>query len=129
MQIKDSKGLYSIDFDESKMVSYEKNIGLWSREDYLRYHNDYVSKIAPLIGCKPWAKIVDITEYKTSDIADVMEQHVNWMIQNNGKHSAIITDSAIVKMQINMAVSGKIEQRAFSTQAEAVEWLASKGFK
>lgn len=127
MQIKDSKGLYSINFDESKRISYEKNIGLWSKEDYLRYHNDYVTKIGPLLGGKPWAKIIDITEYKTSDIADVMGQHVNWMVQNNAKYSAVVTNSAIVKMQVNMAVSGKLEQKAFSSQSEAIEWLVSKG--
>lgn len=128
MQIKDGKGLYSIEFDENKKISYEKNVGLWSKEDYLRYHNDYINKIGPLLGGKAWAKIVDITEYKTSDIADVMGEHVNWMLQNNARYSAIVAGSAIVKMQVNMAVSGKFEQMAFATKAEAVEWLASKGF-
>lgn len=128
MQIKDSKGLYSIEFDENKKIAYEKNVGLWSKEDYLRYHNDYVNKIGPLLGGKPWVKIIDITEYKTSDIGDVMGQHVNWMLENNARYSAIVVSSVIVKMQVSMAVSGKFEQQAFTTHAEAVEWLASKGF-
>lgn len=128
MQIKDSSGLYVIDFDVNKRISVEKNMGLWSKEDYLRYHNDYVTKIGPLLGGKPWAKLVDITEYKTSDIADVMAKHAEWMLQNNARYAAIIVSSAIAKMQVNMVVSGKFEQKAFSTQAEAIEWLKSQGF-
>ncbi len=129
MQIKDSKGLYVIDFDVNKRIAFERNIGLWSKEDYLRYHNEYVTKITPLLAGKPWAKLVDITEYKTSDIADVMAKHADWMLKNNAKYAAIIVSSAIAKMQLNMVVSGKFEQKAFDTQAEAMEWLSSKGFK
>jgi hypothetical protein len=129
MQIKDSKGFYLIDFDANKLISSEKNIGLWSKEDYLRYHNEYVSKIQPLLGGKPWAKLVDITEYKTSDIADVMGTHVDWMLKNNARYAAVIVSSSIAKMQVNMVVSGKFEQKAFTSRAEAIEWLTSKGFK
>ena len=125
MRIQDAKGLYIIDFDATKMVAYEKISGSWTKEDYLRYHSEYVSKVGPILGGKSWVKLSDIREYKTSDIADAMEAHTTWMKKTNLKGVAVLVSSAIIKMQLNRASAGQILQKAFDNEKEAAEWLNS----
>lgn len=128
MIINDEKGLYKINFDEKRKIAYETPVGLWTVEDYKKYHNDYVTKVGPILGGKSWAKCVDVRQYKTSDIGEEMAKHVDWMMKNGATHTAIIVESAIVKMQINKAAAGSFNQQAFTDEVEANEWLKSEGF-
>ncbi len=128
MLITHPNGLYTINYDPARKVAYDVPVGLWTKEDYSEYHNQYVNKIQPAVGNQPWAVCTDLRKYKISDLADVMAQHVQWLADNNVKYSALIVDSAIVKMQTNRAVGSKIPQQAFLNEKEADEWLKSKGF-
>ena len=128
MLITHPKGLYTIKYDAARKVVYEAPVGLWNKDEYAEYHSQYVNKIGPEIGKQPWAICTDLRKYKISDLGDVMAKHVEWLIENNVKYSAMIVDSAIVKMQINRAVGVKIHQQAFLNETEAEEWLKTKGF-
>ncbi len=128
MLITHPKGLYTIKYDAARKVVYEAPVGLWNKDEYAEYHSQYVNKIGPEIGKQPWAICTDLRKYKISDLGDVMAKHVEWLIENNVKYSAMIVDSAIVKMQINRAVGVKIPQQAFLNETEAEEWLKTKGF-
>lgn len=128
MLITHPKGLYTINYDSARKVVTDIPIGLWSKENYLEYHDEYVNKIVPAIGKQSWATCTDLRKYKMSDLGDVMAKHVEWLADNNVKFAAVIVDSAIVKMQINRAVAGRIPQQAFLNEAEADQWLKSKGF-
>jgi hypothetical protein len=128
MLITHPKGLYTINYDTARKVVYEAPVGLWTKEEYTEYHSQYENKIGPATGKQPWAICTDLRKYKMSDLGEVMSKHVEWLSDNNVKFSAMIVDSAIVKMQINRAVSGKIPQQAFLNETEADEWLKSKGF-
>lgn len=128
MLITNSKGLYTIKFDSTKNVAYEVPVGVWTKEDYIEYHSQFENKLGPALGNKPWAMISDLRKYKVSDLGDVMAKHGDWMANNNLQYSAVIVDSAIVKMQINRAMGSKFVQKAFLTEEEAVEFLKSNGF-
>lgn len=128
MMITHPRGLYSINYDPDKKLIYETPVGLWTKEDYNEYHEQYVNKIGPVIGKQPWAAITDVRKYKMSDLGDVMAKHTDWLVENNIQCAAVIVDSAIVKMQINRAVSSKFPQQAFLNEDEAAAWLKTKGF-
>lgn len=128
MLINNPKGLYTIKFDTGRKVVYEAPVGLWTKEEYVEYHGQFESKIGPATAGKPWSICSDLRKYKISDLGDIMAKHIEWMSANNCQFSALIVDSAIVKMQINRAVGGKIVQQAFLDDKEADEWLKSKGF-
>ena len=72
--------------------------------------------------------VSDLRKYKMSDLGDVMAKHTEWLANNNLQVAAVIVDSAIVKMQINRAISTKFPQQAFLSEEEALTWLKSKGF-
>lgn len=128
MLINNPKGLYTINFDDKRKVVYEAPVGLWTKEEYAEYHSQFENKIGPATGNQSWAICSDLRKYKISDLGDIMGKHIEWLIENNCKYSALIVDSAIVKMQINRAVGGKLPQQAFLDDKEADEWLKSKGF-
>jgi hypothetical protein len=126
--IKDTKGKYILEVDVNKRICFENPIGLWDKEDYARYHNEYVTQIASQFKGKNWAVCTDLRQYKTSDISDSMNEHAIWATQNGLTHCAYIVESAIIKMQMNRATKGKMEQQAFTDIDEAKAWLASQGF-
>lgn len=128
MLITHPKELYTIKYDSARKVVFEAPVGLWTKEDYAEYHSQFVNKIGPTIGKQPWAICTDLRKYKLSDLGDVINQHTEWLNENNVQYSALIVDSAIVKMQINRAVGGKIPQLAFMNEQEADNWLKTKGF-
>lgn len=128
MLVTHAKGLYSINYDPDKKLVYETPVGLWTKEDYEEYHSQYENKIGPAIGKQPWVIVSDLRKYKMSDLGEVMAKHTAWMADNNLQCAAVIVDSAIVKMQINRAISSKFPQQAFLNEDEAMAWLKSKGF-
>lgn len=128
MLISNPKGLYTINYDPVRKLVKEAPIGLWTKEDYAEYHSQFENKIGPAVGNQPWAICSDLRKYKVSDLGDIMAKHTDWLADNNVQFGAVIVDSAIVKMQINRAISSKFTQQAFLTEEEAEEWLKSKGF-
>lgn len=128
MLITEPNGKYTIKYDSTRKVVLEAPVGLWTKEDYAEYHSQFVNKIGPAVGKQDWAICTDLRKYKLSDLGDVISKHAEWMYQNNLKFIALIVDSAIVKMQINRAVAGKVPQQAFLDEKEAEDWLKSKGF-
>jgi len=128
VHVKDAKGFYEVKFDSMRRISYEKNLGFWRKEDIERYHNEYVKKVSPEFNGKPWAICCDLREYKTSNINEEMDRHVQWKVKSGMCCAAIIVSDAIVKMQLNKAAGGKYPQMAFTSAQEADNWLKSKGF-
>lgn len=128
MKITHPKGLYTINYDADKKIVFEEPVGLWTKEEYAEYHNQYETKVGPVIGKQAWAIVSDLRKYKMSDLGDVMAKHTEWLANNNVQYGAVIVDSAIVKMQINRAVSTKFPQQAFLNEEEAMAWLKTKGY-
>lgn len=128
MFISHPEGRYTIQYDPDKNLVFEAPIGLWNKDYYKEYHSQYVEKIGPILNGKPWAIRSDLRKYKISDLTPLLAMHTDWLAANNLQSAAIIVDNAIVKMQINRAISSKFIQKAFLTEEEADEWLRSKGF-
>lgn len=128
VQVKDAKGMYEIKFDSVRRICYEKNAGFWHKEDIERFHDDYVKKVSHVFSGQPWAICCDLREYKTSNISEEMEKHVQWKLSLGMSCAAVIVSDPIVKMQLNRASGGKYPQMAFTSEQEADEWLKSKGF-
>lgn len=99
MVIKDAKGMYIIQVDKINRIVYEYIEGHFEKYDYLRYHNDYMENILPIIGKHPWAKCVDLKRYKISDITEEMCMHNNWENENGLAVLIAIVDNSIVKLQ------------------------------
>lgn len=128
MEITDSKNFYTLKFDKERNICYETPVGFWTKDDYLRYHDDYTGKISKALNGKPWAKQIDLRNYKVSNITDEIQMHADWMEKNKVTTIAVVVSSAIAKMQMNRAGDGKFDQQAFTDEKEANEWLKSKGF-
>lgn len=129
MLIKDTNGKYELKVDANRGVIYEKNIDFWKEEDFVRFHNEYITKIYPLIKGKKWVKCSDLRAYKTSNIVDSLNGHLKWCKDNGFVGGAIILDSAIVKMQISRSSKSLgIEPVPFDNLEEADKWLKSQGF-
>jgi len=56
---------YTIDVDEKNAIVYVKVYGQWQAETAERYHAEFKKEMEPLLG-EPWAKVVDVTNWKTS---------------------------------------------------------------
>lgn len=128
MIIEDVKGMYKIKVDTVRRIVYEYPKGLWKAEDLKRMHNEYTTKIGPLLGKKPWAEMCVLRDYKTSNIADELNQHVIWAVENGLAKSAIVVESSIIKMQMKKCGGSVIIPEIFTDEKEADNWLKSQGF-
>ncbi|WP_105618692.1 hypothetical protein [Vallitalea okinawensis] len=129
MVIKDIKGMYSIEVDSERKVVKEKQVGLWLKEDVDRFHQDYMNKVIPqLEGANGWANICDLRDYKTSDVVDVLRDHIQWKVQHGLQKAAIIVDNPIKTMQMMRIGGAAMEPMSFTSEEEASKWLSKHGF-
>jgi hypothetical protein len=128
MIIKDEKGKFIINFDEKRRVSFEENMGFWTSEEVLRWHNEYVTKLGPVLKQKPWAKCCDLRQYKTSTIVEEVKIHDEWIQKNGFRCGVVIVGNAIVKMQMKRALGDNPNAEIVTSMEEADIWLKSKGF-
>lgn len=129
MDIKDVKGMYTIKIDKRRRIVYEKPLGFWHKEDYARYHKEYVTKIIPLLGNqKPWALCTDLRNYKISNIVEDINEHAKWKVKNNLAKAVMIVNSIVVEMQLKISTGNVANSISFSSKEEAEEFLELHGF-
>ncbi len=123
---------YTIDIDEDNAVAYVKVYGQWRAETAERYHTDFKENMKPLLG-KPWAKVVDLTNWKTSrnEVTDVIGKHMAWSRQNQVALSIYIINNVSTFRQLNeMFAKGGTKQvsQTFRTHEEAEQFLQENWF-
>jgi hypothetical protein len=131
MIVKDKKGKYEMKVDTAKKVVYEKNMGLWQKEDMIRQREDYKKVFQELkkSGIKSWGKICDLREYKMSNIAEDVNEISQWFKENGQTHCAFVQPkSVIVKMQMNRVVKDIFVMAHFDNLEDAEKWLAKEGY-
>ncbi|MEW5795669.1 MAG: hypothetical protein AB1772_04840 [Candidatus Zixiibacteriota bacterium] len=118
---------YSIDVDEENAVVYVKVYGQWQADTARQYHEDFKREAAPLLG-RPWAKIVDLTNWKTSrnEVTTVIGRHMAWSRENGVALSIYIINNVSTFRQLNeMFVKGgtKKVSQTFRTWEEGEQYL------
>jgi hypothetical protein len=118
---------YIIDVDTENAVIYVKVYGQWSAASADRYHTDFMAAVQPLLG-EPWAKIVDLTNWKTSrhEVTGVVGKHMAWSKANQVGLSIYVINNISTFRQLNeMFVKGKTKDisRTFRTNEEAEAFL------
>ncbi|MBU3159822.1 hypothetical protein KPL37_08665 [Clostridium frigoris] len=129
MKVTDIKGKYTLEVSPNGTIVQEMQKGFWTTDDFKRFQADYVSKIAPLVKDKKWAKCCDVREYKTSAITSELQAHTTWAATIGLTTGAIIATSAIVKMNLNRGSVNTVTPTMFDNEAAAISWLESQGYK
>jgi len=123
---------YTIDVDVENAVVYVKVYGQWKAETAERYHEDFKKEMQPLLG-KPWAKIVDLTSWKTSrnEVTTVIGKHMAWSRANRVALSIYVINNVSTFRQLNeMFVKGgtKHVSQTFRTWEEGEQFLQQNWF-
>lgn len=127
--IKDKEGKYELKADPIKNRLYQTTIGLWKESDIERFTEDIMDKMIPVFKGHKWACITDLRQFKASAISDKMNSLLEACKSKGFFGGATIVDSAVVKMQMNMASSKSgVTQKAFTDVKECEEWLDSQGY-
>ncbi len=118
---------YSFNVDEKNRVIYVKIHGIWKAETARSYHQEFKKEVAPILG-KPWAKLVDLTNWKTSypDMIKVIGEHMDWSRNNDVALSLYVLNNPSTFRQLNeMFTSGGTKEisQTFRTMAEAEQFL------
>ncbi len=118
---------YTIDADVEKATVYVKIFGQWKAETAKSYHEDFKQEMAPLLG-KPWAKIVDLTNWKVSreEVTDIIGKHMAWSRDNGVALSIYVLDNPGAFRQLNemfKAGGTKDVSHTFRTWDEAERFL------
>ncbi len=118
---------YSFNVDEKNRVIYVKIHGIWKAETARSYHQEFKKEVAPILG-KPWAKLIDLTNWKTSypDMIKVIGEHMEWSRNNDVALSLYVLNNPSTFRQLNeMFTSGGTKEisQTFRTMAEAEQFL------
>lgn len=118
---------YNIDVDVDTAVVRCQIHGRWRAATARRYHEDFKSEMAPLLG-KPWAKLVDLGSWKTSrdEVTGVIGQHMAWSKANGVALSLYVIDNVSTFRQLKeMFNKGgtKAVSQTFRTTDEAEAYL------
>lgn len=118
---------YTIDVDEEAHVVYVKIYGKWREETAESYHRDFKEELTPLLG-KPWAKLVDVTNWKTSyeEVTTVIGKHMKWSRAHDISLSLYVINNPSTFRQLNQMFDKggtKDVSYTFRTYAEAEKFL------
>lgn len=118
---------YSFNVDTKTRVIYAKVFGIWKAETGKNYHTDFKTEVEPLLG-KPWAKLIDLTNWKTSfpDVVDVIGEHMEWSREHQCILSLYVLNNPSTFRQLNQmfdAGGTKEISLIFRTVAEAEQYL------
>lgn len=132
MLIKDTNGFYEISLNKDKRRVVETTTGFFKAEDVIRMNNEYTSKIGPALnagGVKPWSKLCDMREYKTSKIVDEVNDHAVWAVTNGFSVCALVVNKIVDGMQMKRAATGTpLKVEVFTDVPSAEKWLDEQGF-
>lgn len=118
---------YSFDVDEVNAVIYAKVFGIWKADIARSYHEDFKVEVAPIIG-KPWAKVIDLTNWRTSfpEVIKIIGEHMAWSRANNEAISLYVLNNPSTFRQLQeMFDAGRTKglSKTFRTYADAEKYL------
>jgi hypothetical protein len=124
---------YSFEVDVKNSVIYEKIYGIWREHTARSYHEDFVREVTPIIN-RPWAKLIDLTNWKTSsaEVIDIVGDHLAWCIEHNMVASINIINNPVTYGQLmRMFAKGSTKDisQTFRTREEGIKVLQDLGFK
>lgn len=119
---------YSIDVDKTERLVYVKIFGSWKAHHAEEYHKDFEEEAEPLFAA-PWAKLVDLTSWKTSypDVVDGIARHMHWCHSHNNVLSVYAVNQPSTFRQLReMITKGGIteEAKVFRTFEEAKAYIS-----
>jgi hypothetical protein len=118
---------FTIDVDQENAVVYAKVYGQWTAETAQRYHDDFKKEVQPLLG-RPWAKIIDVSNWKTSrnEVTSVIGRHMSWSKANGVALSIYVINNVSTYRQLNeMFAKGGTKEvsQTFRTWEEGEQYL------
>ena len=118
---------YTIDVDLENAVVYAKIYGRWRAETAESYHAALKKEAQPLMG-RPWAKVIDLTNWKTSrqEVTEVIGKHMAWSVENGvGLQIYVINNTSTYRQLNEMFDKGDAREvsQTFRTMAEAEQYL------
>ena len=118
-------GSYELNWNGNLLVV--TGTGFWQPELMARYERDLKDKLrlAPASG---FGFLVDLSQSPAQDGA-IVERHgqtTDWLEAAGCHASAMVIDSALLRMQVKRASGGRIPLAQFGTRAEALTWLETQ---
>jgi hypothetical protein len=124
---------YVLDADVENAIMYEKIYGVWRIETAEHYNADYEKEAKDLIK-KPWAKLIDLSNWKTGspEVVAKIGEHLDWCRKNNMVWSVNIISNPVTYSQLQkMFTKGGTKEisKTFRTREEGIRFLKQQGFK
>ncbi|NOY89387.1 MAG: hypothetical protein GXO93_08390 [FCB group bacterium] len=123
---------FSIDINVKNHILFSKIYGLWKLETAEAYCDEFKKVVKPLLN-EPWAKLIDLTNWKTSypEVNNVIGDLNRWCRAHKMKWAVYIIDNPVSFPHLmQMFDSGEYRDiaRTFRTRAEAEKFLKEQGF-
>lgn len=118
---------FSVEVDDQRGELHFKTSGLFDAESMTAFLADASRKVGPVLAAKGKMRALgDLTEFvtQTREIGETMAKTLANAEQDGIERTAIIINSAILKMQYQRVSEGR-HVEIFSNREEALRWLRS----
>ena len=124
---------FNNDVDADRKLVTAKIYGIWKEETAREYHDEYMEAVKPLLNKGNWAKLTNLSNWKSSypEIVEIIGEHMRWCVDNKAEYSVFVIENPTTRSQLKrMIKSGKVEKRSklFKTLKEADDFLRSVGY-
>jgi hypothetical protein len=124
-----SKCAYTLEIVSGEKRVYEKIDGFWTDAEYSIYANSYTNDLASDIKrMGKWVKIIDMKDYKTSTVVDLISEHIKWCKNNGLEKCLLVVGQAITKLQMTRSTKDVVPNEYFETIDEAKAYAKSLGY-
>lgn len=123
---------YSFDVDRKNAIIYAKVFGIWKADTARNYHEDFKKEVEPIVK-KPWAKLIDLSNWRTSypEVIDIIGEHMEWSRLHNVALSLYVLNNPSTFRQLHEMFSAggtKEISQTFRTHEEAEAYLRDHWF-
>lgn len=123
---------YTLDLDEKNRLIYGKIYGVWKQGTGESYADELKKLAQPLVK-KPWAKIIDLSNWKTAypEVFTIIGDLNRWCKKHNLEWTIYVVNQSVQYAQImKMMNTGNYNSfgRTARTMAEAQKFLMEKGY-
>ena len=122
----------SFTFEKKGQLIISRAYDAWNKETAQSMCSECL-KLAQSIKDKPWAILVDLTqwEFGTPDMWEPIEELNQWANKNNQKFEAVVCSLNIQQKLLEKSheIFTEVNSQFFKTENDALQWLKSNGIE
>lgn len=117
--------MYQIGFDRERNLLRVARLGFPTLEDVSKYEVDLQAAVDHMARSGSFTMLLDITlgPPLSQEASERMGRIIDLLMRKGCRRLAIVSSSAVIKLQLRRLTNAGLPSELFATEAEALDWL------